>query len=86
MDTPRFDDTNFGFWGLAFWVVAPPAVERATFQEHGGANSRPIMQGEALDLKNIAAQRHLCVETPHKTQSDPGSHSLLGFASSAAGG
>lgn len=36
---------------LAFWIVAPKAVQRAPFDKDGRANTRAVMQRKALDIK-----------------------------------
>jgi hypothetical protein len=37
---------------MAFRVVAPPAIERAAFQEYGCPNARPVVQAEAHDVEH----------------------------------
>jgi hypothetical protein len=39
---------------LAFWVVAPPAAQRAAFQEDGGTNAGAIVDGVSLNVENNA--------------------------------
>jgi hypothetical protein len=37
---------------LAFWIVTPAAVERAAFQENGGTDARPIMDGKTFGVED----------------------------------
>jgi hypothetical protein len=39
---------------LAFWIVAPPAVQGATFEKHGRAYPGPIISGVSFNVKNNA--------------------------------
>jgi hypothetical protein len=34
--------------------VTPPTAQRAALKEHGGADARPIVDGEALYIKDSA--------------------------------
>ena len=38
----------------ALRVVAPGAAQRAALEEHGGADARPVLGGEALQVQNGA--------------------------------
>jgi hypothetical protein len=40
--------------GLAFGVVAPPAVQWASLEEDRGANPWAIVDGELLDIKDVS--------------------------------
>ena len=42
----------FGSWRLALGVVTPPAVQRATLEEQGGADARPIVESVPFDVEN----------------------------------
>ena len=41
----------------ALRVVAPGAAQRAALEEHGGADARPVLGGEALQVQDGAGER-----------------------------
>jgi hypothetical protein len=41
-------------FALSFGVVAPPATHWTSFEEHGGSNSRAVMNGVSLNVENNA--------------------------------
>ena len=45
---------QFGVGGLAFRVVAPPAAQRAAFEEHGGADAGTVVDRELADVEDHA--------------------------------
>ena len=49
---------KLGFGVLPFRIVAPEAAHGTAFEEHGGADARTIVQGEALDVKNNVSSVH----------------------------
>jgi len=57
-------DTSFGYvaelWFrvLPFGIVAPEAAHGASFQEHGCADARSIVQGETLNVENNVSSVH----------------------------
>jgi hypothetical protein len=57
-------DTSFGYVAklgfrvLPFGIVAPEATHGASFEEHGCADARAIVQGEALNVENNVSTVH----------------------------
>ena len=50
--------TEFRFGVLPFWIMTPEAMHGASFQEHGRADARTIVQGETLNVKNNVSSVH----------------------------
>ena len=57
-------DTSFSkvaklrFRMLPFWIMTPEATHGASFQEHGCADARTIVQGKALNIENNVSSVH----------------------------
>ena len=49
---------NLHVGALAFRVGAPRAAQRAALQEHDGADARPVVQAELLEIENQALLAH----------------------------
>jgi hypothetical protein len=70
-DTAILPQVNLRLERLVFRVVAPSALERASFQKDARPDSRPVMDGIALDIGveayaiakqlNLGARNILCV-------------------------
>jgi hypothetical protein len=43
---------------LPFWIVTPEATHGASFQEHGCADARTIVQGKTLNVENNVSSVH----------------------------
>jgi hypothetical protein len=52
MDTPVFPEDELRHGGLAFGIVAPPAIKRASFEKYGGANAWAIVSGIPCYVEN----------------------------------
>jgi hypothetical protein len=52
MDTPVFAEDELRHGGLAFGIVAPPAIKRASFEKYGGANAWAIVSGIPCYVEN----------------------------------
>jgi hypothetical protein len=46
---------DFLFGVQTFGVVTPEAAQRAAFEEYRGADARPIVDGETLDIEDQTA-------------------------------
>ena len=57
-DTPFGNVAKLRFRVLPLGIVAPEAVHGASFQEHGCADARAIVQGEALYVENNVSSVH----------------------------
>ena len=44
---------HFQAQGLALGIVAPPAVERTSFEKDRGADPGPVVEGEFLYVENL---------------------------------
>ena len=42
---------------LTLWIVAPPAPQGASFEEYGGTDARPIVDGEPSDIKDVSSNQ-----------------------------
>jgi hypothetical protein len=50
--------TKFGSGILSFRIVAPETTHGASFQEHRGADARPIVQGKSLNIEDDIGYSH----------------------------
>ena len=56
-DAAVLDHCTCGLQLQAFRVVAPGAAQRAALEEDGGADARPVLGGEALQVQDGAGER-----------------------------
>lgn len=47
-------ESHLYFWLNPFWIVAPKAAQGTALEEYRGTNTRPIVDGKTLDVKNDA--------------------------------
>ena len=57
-DTSFRNVAKFRLQMLPFWIVTPEATHGASFQEHGCADARTIVQGKALNIENNVSSVH----------------------------
>jgi hypothetical protein len=58
-----FDKRQFRFRRHAFGIVAPPAPQRAAFEEDRRANARPVVQRVSLDVKNRSLEHSYILQS-----------------------
>lgn len=51
-DAAGLDGKRLGFEGDALGIMAPGAIQGAAFQEDGGADARPVLDGVSLHVEN----------------------------------
>ena len=54
-DASLFPVNKLGCWRLPFGVVAPPAMKRTSFEEHGRPDTWPVVCGEFYYIKNCSS-------------------------------